>query len=93
MRVVYLRSTTADLKWLRKYYLHVFPEGKENALKHVKAAERLLLDNPWAGRLYDREEIRLLNLPRTPFAFIYRVVQDRIEILRVIGQRSDENAP
>mgnify|MGYP003350819129 CR=1 FL=1 len=52
-----------------------------------------MIENPRFGRLYGREEIWLLNLPRTPFAFVYHLTQDRIEILRVADQRSVERKP
>ena len=88
MRVVYLRSTTPDLKWLRLYCVKVFPEGHKTALSQLKATEALLSDNPLIGRLYAGNEVRILNLPRTPFAFLYRVKEDRIEIIRVIDHRT-----
>jgi plasmid stabilization system protein ParE len=93
MRVVYLRSTASDLKWLRLYYVKVFPDGHKNAIRQLKATEVLLSENPWIGRLYAGDEIRILNLPRTPFAFVYRVKQDRIEIIRVMDQRAHQQEP
>lgn len=33
--------------------------------------------------LEDMEGVRELSIPRTPFSFIYRIVEDRVEILRV----------
>ena len=35
--------------------------------------------------------IREFPIPRTPFSFIYRVVDDRIEVLRVRDQRGDRS--
>jgi len=35
------------------------------------------------------EPIRELSILRTPFSFIYRAVEDRMDILRVWGQRGD----
>jgi plasmid stabilization system protein ParE len=93
MRVVYVRSTTPDLKWYRLYYVKAFPQGHKNALWQLKATEAVLSENPWIGRLYEGNEIRILNLPRTPFAFLYRVKQDQIEVIRVINQRADRQEP
>jgi toxin ParE1/3/4 len=88
MRLVYLPSTRGDLRWLRHYYARVFPEGAAAARAHVLAVERLILDNPHIGRPTHSPEVRRLQIARTPFFLLYRVVADRIEVLRVIDGRS-----
>lgn len=82
MRLVYLPSTAHDLIWLRTYYTKVFPEGAKKAREEIKRAERLLQDHPFAGERFDND-LRELLIPRTPFAMIYRVADDRIEILEI----------
>jgi plasmid stabilization system protein ParE len=89
MRIVYLPSTTHDLKWMRNYYGEIFPEGQKRALQQVIATEQILSDNPWIGRPYDIDDLRILPLPRTPFAFVYRLKQDRNEIIRILDQGAD----
>lgn len=82
MRLVYLPSTAHDLIWLRTYYAKVFPEGAKKAREEIKRAERLLQDHPFAGERFDND-LRELLIPRTPFAMIYRVAGNRIEILEI----------
>lgn len=88
MRLVYLPGSARDLLWLRHYYSRVFPEGAAAARKRILAAERLLLDNPYAGRPCGGLGVRRLPVPRTPFLLLYRVTAERIEVLRVIDGRS-----
>lgn len=49
MRIVYLRSATGGLRWLRSYYGQVFPEEATKAREAVRGMERLVLDNPFIG--------------------------------------------
>jgi plasmid stabilization system protein ParE len=88
MRLVYLPSARSDLRWLRHYYVRVFPEGAATARAHILATERLILDNPHIGRPTHRPEVRRLQVARTPFFLLYRVAADRIEVLRLIDSRS-----
>jgi plasmid stabilization system protein ParE len=88
MRIVYLASAVRDLQWLRHYYQRVFPAGAARAAQRIRATERLVLDNPHAGRPTQRREVRRVSVARTPFFLLYRLSEDRIEILRVIDSRS-----
>jgi toxin ParE1/3/4 len=88
LRLVYLPSTRGDLLWLRHYYARVFPEGAAGARARVQAMERLLRDNPHAGRPAHRAGVRRLPIARTPFFLLYRVTPERIEVLRVIDGRA-----
>ena len=88
MRIVYLRSATGDLRWLRSYYGRVFPEGAAKAREAVRRMEGLVLDNPFIGTATHRPEVRRLRIARTPFFVLYRPTSERIEILRVIDSRS-----
>ena len=53
MRIVYRASAARDVQWLRHYYQRVFPAGAAKAAQHIRATERLILDNrmrtPFAG--------------------------------------------
>ena len=71
--LVYLPSTRGDLLWLRHYYTRVFPEGAAAARARMRAMERLILDNPHAGRPTHRAGVRRLPIARTPFFVLYRV--------------------
>ena len=89
MKIVYLSSTREDLLWLRRHYEQVFPEGLVRAQKQFHSMESLLAGNPQIGHPTHRDDVRELSIPRTPFSYIYRVVQDRIEILRIWDERQE----
>ena len=92
MKLVFLPSTRADLAWMRSYYTRVFPEGARRAAVQYARTRNLLRQNPLIGHVVeDIEDIREYSIPRMPFSFIYRVVEDRIEILRVWDQRGDRS--
>jgi len=91
MRILYLASARDDLLWLRRYYTEVFPDGAARALHHLLAAEHLLRANPYIGKRAEVEGVRELRIARTPFSLIYRVREDRIEILRVWDGRKDRS--
>ena len=90
MRVVYVRSALPDLVWFRAYYEAIFPEGARHALLQRRAVERLLRENPFAGRVVQEDaDTRVFPISRTPFIIVYRVMEDRIEVLRVWDGRRD----
>ena len=92
MELVFLPSTQADLAWMRTYYTRVFPEGARQAAAQYARTRNLLLQNPLIGHaVEDGEGIREFSIPRMPFSFIYRVVDDRIEVLRVWDERGDRS--
>ena len=92
MKLVFLPSTRSDLLWMRTYYSRVFPEGARRAADQYRRVSSILRDNPLVGRpVEELEGVREFSIPRTPFSVIYRVVDDRIEVLRVWDQRGDRS--
>lgn len=92
MKLVFLPSTRSDLLWMRVYYSRIFPEGARRAADQYRRVSSILRDNPLVGRpVEELEGVREFSIPRTPFSFIYRVVDDRIEVLRVWDQRGDRS--
>lgn len=89
MRVVFLRSTEADLRWFNRYCRRVFPEGERNARQEMSQALQRLSAHPRIGPETGERDARRLVIARTPFALEYRVAQDRIEILRVLDDRAN----
>ena len=90
MKLVFLPSTRSDLLWMRIYYAHVFPNGAKRAAEQYVRASGVIRNNPLAGRsIEEMEGVREFSIPRTPFSFVYRVIDDRIEVLRVWDQRGD----
>ena len=90
MKLVYLPTAFADVVWMRRYYRDVFPQGVKKAREHLYLVERLIMENPSAGRRY--REGREFPIIRTPFVLIYRVRDDTIEVVRVWdGRRNPED--
>ncbi len=86
MDIIYLESARDDLVWFRHYYEAVFPEGSENAKRHFYAIEQALLAHPFIGHKV-RADVYELPVKKTPFTFVYRVKEHRIEVLRVWDDR------
>ena len=91
MKLVYLPSAQRDLIWFYEYYTSVFPEGADKALEQFDAIAELLLVNPFLGKraLNDTREMVIY---RTPFSYIYRIADTRIEVLRIWDNRQDSLA-
>ena len=96
MKIVFLASSSNDLRWFKRYYVSVFPEGRKKADKQYLTTLTVLRENPLAGHPSATiDDAREFHISRTPFSFMYRVNMDHIEIMRVIDSRSnwasDEN--
>ena len=92
MKLFFLPATRADLAWMRSYYARIFPDGARHAAERYSRARDVLRGHPAVGRRVEgMPGIRELLIPRTPFSFIYRVVDDRTEVLRVWDQRGDRS--
>lgn len=92
MNVVFLPSTRIDLLWMRTYYARIFPGGAKHAAEQYHRASRVVQGNPLVGHPVEgMEGVREFSIPRTPFSIIYRVADNRIEVLRVLDQRGDRS--
>jgi len=90
MKLVFLPSSRSDLRWFKQYYISIFPEGKAKADKQFLALQKALKLNPYIGHSSDiAKDIKEFPVIKTPFSFIYRVKEGRIEVLRIIDTRSD----
>lgn len=90
MKIIYLREALKDMQWVRHYYRNIFPAGQGNARESLRTAERTIFEHPFIGAPCEEiETAREYRISRTPFSFVYQVLDDRIEILRVIDNRSD----
>jgi len=75
---------------MHSYYATVFRGGKKNAAKQYFQTKILLKSNPFLGHpVEDMDGIREITISKMPFAFVYRVNGDTIEVLRVWDQRRD----
>lgn len=77
---------------MRTCYAHVFPGGAKHAADPYRRICGIIRENPLVGRPVEEiEGVREFSIPRTPFSFVYRIVEDRIEVLRVWDQRGDRS--
>jgi plasmid stabilization system protein ParE len=91
MKIVFLASADEGIRWFTRYYIGAFPEGQTNARDRMATSLSLLGANPHLGRVVGKRGQRELSIPRTPFSLIYRIANDRIEILRVWDGRANPN--
>ena len=89
MKLVYLASANDDLAWVQEYYGTVFRAGAEHATTQYLRAIATLSQYPHIGKSVDETGLRSYSIPRLPFAIIYRVTEEHVEIVRVWDQRSD----
>jgi hypothetical protein len=87
MKVEYLAEARRDVAWWRIYYRKTFPQGKGNAYRHLRVTEKMLEEYPEIGTRIQDSEKRKLGIPRTPFAFIYQIKGNVIEVVRVYDMR------
>ena len=66
-------------------------EARLFALAQFDAIAVLLLVNPFLGKRY-QNDTREMVIYRTPFYYIYRIVDTRIEVLRIWDNRQDSLA-
>jgi len=73
---------------MKLYYSNFFPAGKKQASIHIKTTEQIIINHPHIGQVFDgNKNIIELVINKTPFSFLYRINEDRIEILRLWDQR------
>ena len=89
MRIVFLELAQADMGWFRQYYRTVFAEGKRNAKAHLKEAKELLKVYPHVGKPSETADLRELQILKTPFALVYRIRGEEIQIVRLWDQRAE----
>lgn len=92
MKLVYLQQALVDMGWFRRYYALVFPARKGPARDSLLRTEALIAENPLIGQPTEPgASTREFPILRTPFTVLYRLKDDRIEILRILDGRGDES--
>jgi toxin ParE1/3/4 len=84
--------TRADLKDVWRY---VSPAGDDVADRHVRGIRkqcRMLARFPGVGRARDELAPGLRSFPVSPFVIFFRVVDDAVEIVRVLHGARDFEA-
>ena len=89
MKIIFRKSCEADLNWYRRYYSTIFPQGGNKAKLHFSATYQALLNHPFIGHpIEEHAQIRELQMPGTPFSFVYVVNGEEIVILRILDGRA-----
>ena len=88
MKLRFSNAAQRNLEWFKRYHEINFPEGALKAAasyRHSKVSPRAF---PMIGRESSTEGVRELVVPKTPFAIVYRINKDSIDILHVFDMRS-----
>lgn len=93
MKVFFLRSAEPSVKWFVRYYASVFPAGALRASDRMEQALERLGANPMIGSALSNRGLREYSITKTPFSLIYRVTDERIEILQLRDQRAQPDDP
>jgi plasmid stabilization system protein ParE len=88
MRIVFLPSSDEDVRWFTRYYRNIFPPGARNARARLEQTLVTLRATPRVGQLVAEPDQRRYRVLRTPFSIVYRIADDRIEILRIRDGRA-----
>lgn len=83
MRVVWSPQARQDLREIYLYIAEDNPHAARVLQERIKACVNLLTENRYLGRPGRVPGTRELTVPRTPYLLPYRVVKERLEILRV----------
>ena len=83
MRVSWTQPAARELEAIGDYIAHENPRAADRTVKRIRERTRELADYPSLGRAGRALGTRELVIPRTPFIVVYRVGDDRVEILTV----------
>lgn len=88
MKLRFLETSEHGLRWMRRYYRQKFPEGRENAVKHLQVAKSQLLAQPYSGHPFDDfDTVRELSIINTPFSILYTIRDETIYVIDIRDQR------
>ena len=91
MTIVWLPFASYDLAAIADYHQSAASaELAAHLIQQIVRAASLLSENPHLGRPSESVDgVHELHIPRLPYLLPYRVVDDRIEILRVFHEAQD----
>ncbi|MEB3214665.1 MAG: type II toxin-antitoxin system RelE/ParE family toxin [Nostocales cyanobacterium 94392] len=82
-------SATRDLNQIADYFLTHNLETGEKLFKEFNKKCKNLANFPQMGRSYAHIKPSLRGLPLDGYIIIYQIIDDRVEILRVVSGRQD----
>ena len=83
MRVAWTAPAARDLEAIGDYIARENPGAARRTVQRVRARTRTLVSHPYLGRPGRVAGTRELVITSTPFIAVYRVVDDRLEILAI----------
>ncbi|MCY7335285.1 MAG: type II toxin-antitoxin system RelE/ParE family toxin [Chamaesiphon sp.] len=83
------RPAIRDLESISAYFADVNIEAGESFLQRFSKRCKQLASFPNIGRSYDDLQIGLRGLPLEGYIILYRLINDGIEIVRVVNGRQD----
>ncbi len=89
MQVHWAVSALADFTHAIEFIAEADPAQAERIAEALRKAAATLVRFPHRGRLGRLPQTRELVLPGLPWFIVYRVMNDRVEILRVIHGARD----
>src|SRR5262245_60035630 len=93
MRIDWLESAFLDLHRVRETIRQFDPVAAQRTVACIEAAARNLARFPGMGRPGEVAQTRELMIPGLPFLIIYRVNDDRVQILRVLLGKQNGRRP
>ena len=91
MKLVWLPFASFDLSSIAEYYEKAAtPALADKLIQQIVHSASALIENPHLGRPSESADgIHELHVPHLPYLLPYRVVDDRVEILRVFHEAQD----
>ncbi len=90
MKIIFRDTTKADIRWFRRYYVSIFPEGAKQAKLHYNQCYAALMAYPLVGyQIGNDTPLRELVIPKTNFSFVYYVVGEEIIVVRILDARAE----
>ncbi len=89
LKIHYLDLAQLDLLKFRLYYQQYFPEGLEKASITLQKCLMLISNFPDMGHHAGKAPRRCFGVPQTHFTLLYQARDNRLEIVRILDQRSE----
>ena len=91
MKIVWLQLAQRDLRSISAYYESAASkELADRLMQRIVHCASRLIENPYIGGPSESiDGVHEIQVPRLPYLIPYRVVADRVEILRVFHESQD----
>jgi hypothetical protein len=93
MKLEYLQTAQAGVRWFRGYYRRNPQLKLTKAVAALRVAEVTLRENPMAGERFDDfETVREYKIIGTAFSLLYTVADDKVLVIDLRDQRGFRSA-